>query len=143
MPLFWATVKETVPLPAPEVAPSVIQPVAVVALHGQSLPLAVIVIVPLPPAAPKLPEVGLMVVLQPPACVTWNGCPAMETTPVRGALVEASTVTLADPLPLPLPLTCNQLSDPEVLQGQPPEVVTATGIVEPLAPTEAAVGEML
>jgi hypothetical protein len=78
------TVKATVPLPVP-VAPAVIviQPALLVAVHAHPVP-AVILTLPVPPAADTDRLAGVIAYVQPaPPCVRVNVRPPAVTVPVR------------------------------------------------------------
>src|SRR5256885_11865299 len=87
VPVFAATVYSTVPL-AVRLAPpvTVIQLALLVALHAHPL-VVVTIVLPGPPAAPRLCAVDDNVKLHgTPLCVTVTVCPATVSVPVRAAV---------------------------------------------------------
>jgi hypothetical protein len=91
-PELAAAVKLTVPLPVRLLPPlNVSQLLLLDTVHVH--PLAVVtVVLPLPPAAPKLREVDDRLKLHGPACETVTVWPATVSVPVRAAPVFAATV---------------------------------------------------
>jgi hypothetical protein len=141
-PVFAATEKFVVPLPAP-LAPAVIVIQVSLLAAVQAQPVAVATLTdPVPPAAATLCEVGLRVNAQPLACVTVNVWSAMVIVPMRCGPVLAATENCVVPLPLPLA--------PEVMviqavllaavQAQPAAVVILTEPAAPAATTLCEVG---
>src|SRR5262245_39312157 len=106
-PALAAIVKATLPLPLPD-APAVTVSHGALLAAVQPQPLAALtaIVVPAPPAAAAVCDVGLMAYEQPCDWVTLNVCPATVNVPVRCAPVfaEALYATVPPPVPLALPV---------------------------------------
>ncbi len=134
-PVFAAALKVIDPSPLPDVAPVIVSQFTVdVAFHAQPL-AAVTATVPVPPAAAIDWLAGAMEKLQPAACVTVNGVPAIVTVALRAAPVFGLTEKPTVPLPVPLaPLVIEiQGASLVAVHAQPAPAVTVTLPVPPPA----------
>src|SRR5439155_1028563 len=101
VPVLAATVKATLPLPVRLLPPvKVIQLALLATVHAHPL-VVVTVVLPVPPAATTLCDVGDRLKLQLPACDTVKVCPAIVSVPVR-ELVPVLAATVKATLPLPV-----------------------------------------
>jgi len=104
-PVLAATVKPTVPLPAPD-APlvTVSHPAFALAVHVQVPAEAVTATDAAPPASPTFWLAGAIVIVHGggggAACETVNVCPPIVSVPVRAAPEFAATVNVTVPLPV-------------------------------------------
>jgi hypothetical protein len=134
-PVFAAALKLIDPLPLPDDALVIVSQFALlVAFHAQPL-AAVTATVPVPPPAAIDWLPGAMEKLQPAACVTVNGFPAIVTVALRAAPVFALTEKLTVPSPValaPLVIEIHGTSSVAV-HAQLAPAVTATLPVPPAA----------
>ena len=134
-PVFAAAVKVTDPLPLPDVALVIVSQFTVdVAFHAQPL-AAVTATVPVPPPTTIDWVTGAIEKLQPAACVTENGVPAIVTVALRAAPVFGLTEKLTVPLPVPLAPLVIEIHGASLVavQAQPAPAVTVTLPVPPPA----------
>jgi hypothetical protein len=130
--VFWATVNATLAAPLP-LAPEVIEihDAPLVAVHAQPAG-DVRAMLPLPPFALKLCDVGEIELLHPPACVTVIHWPASRSEPVRlFAPVLGSAAKVAVPGPLPVLVVEIQREADTAVQLHPVPVSTS---IDPLPP---------
>jgi hypothetical protein len=142
-PLFAAAEKLTVPFPDP-LAPEVIcsQPSLDDADHEQD-PGAVIEKLPVPPAASKAWDVGLIAYVHvSPDCDTPNEMPAIVRVDARGPELFGSTVSCTVPGPVPLVPAVIRAhpSGAEADHEQLEPVVTVIEVEPPASLNDAEVG---
>ena len=144
VPVLAATVKATLPLPVRLLPPvKVIQLALLATVHAHAL-VVVTVVLPVPPAATTLCDVGDRLKLQLPACDTVKVCPAMVSVPVRELVpVLAATVKATLPLPVRLlpPVKVIQLALLATVHAHALVVVTVVLPVPPAAATLCDVGD--
>lgn len=135
----------TVAAPVPDAAPTtVIQETVLVAVHPH--PVEVVrVIVPEPPPATAVREVGVIEYVHVvPAWVTWNVWPATVAVPVREmvpAFALALSVTVPGPVPLAPLTTVIHAALLTAVQAQPAGAVTATAVDPAVASIDALNGD--
>jgi hypothetical protein len=135
-----AIVKATLPFPPPD-APDVIvsQDALLDAVHVQPLAALTAIVVPVPPLAAAVCDVGLIVYAHACDWVTLKVCPAIVSVPVRCAPVLAAIVKATLPFPPPdaPDVIVSQDALLDAVQVQPLAALTA--IVVPVPPLAAAV----
>lgn len=141
--VFAATAYATVPLPLPAAPETMVTHGAELpALHAQPAPV-VTDTDPVVAAAGTVDAVGDTAKLQPAACVTVNGCPAIVSVAVRAvAKVFAAIAYATFPLPLPAApeVTVNQPESLAAVHAQPAVADTITVPVVDEGPTDTLTG---
>ena len=141
--VFAAALIPTVPLPLPLAPDVTLNHVSLLtAAHGQPVP-AVMLTVPVPPAAVIAWLVGLIAYEHVAgACVAVIGMPATVNVQVRDDVSELAIIEyVAVPDPEPEPVTVNQTLEPLVVQAHPGVVVTAIVPVVAVAGAVIDVGD--